>query len=160
MCRIKSDDNSPKVSMIKRCANALVIILLAAGLYSCGKMHDKLQEINPEHVAFQFFEAWKKKDWKALYQLSHPAFMQRIRLQKLAPEQRSMSDQELFVREFERVQMLNPDKILKTYQIESISEYHKGDTTVWVSALVNGKKKKIPLTLDGLSLKIDLTRID
>jgi hypothetical protein len=146
--------------MIKRFTIALVIIWFAAGLCSCGKMHDKLQGINPDHVALQFFETWKKNDWKALYHLSHPAFIQRIRMQKLSPEQRSMSDQELFVREFERVQSLNPGKILKTYQIESISEYHKGDTTVWVSALVNGKKKKIPLTLDGLSLKIDLTRIE
>ena len=156
----KSNDNYTRVSMIKRFAIALVIIGLAAGLYSCGKMHDKLQGINPDHVALQFFEAWKKKDWEALYHLSYPAFMQRIRLRKLTPEQRSMSDQELFVREFERVQKLNPDKVLKTYQIESISGYHKGDTSVWVTALVNGKKKKIPLTLDGLSLKIDLTRIE
>jgi hypothetical protein len=138
----------------------IVFAVIAVCMLSCGKMHDKLQEINPDHVALQFFEAWKNRDWKALYQLSHPAFMQRIRLQRLTPMERNMSDEELFVHEFNKVQRLNPDRVIKTYHVDSISEYHKGDTTVWVSALVNGKKKKIPLTLDGLSLKVDLTRIE
>jgi hypothetical protein len=146
--------------MSKKYTSALVGIIIAASILSCGKMHDKLEGINPDHVALQFFEAWKKKDWNSLYRITHPAFMQRIRLEKLTPEQRNMSDQDLFIHEFDLVQKLNPDKVLKTYHIESISEYHKGDTTVWVSALVNGKKKKIPLTLDGLSLKVDLTRIE
>jgi hypothetical protein len=146
--------------MIKRFAIALFCMGIAASIASCNKMHDKLLEINPDHVTLLFFEAWKNKDWKALYQLSHPAFMQRMRLQKLSPVQRNMSDEELFIDEFNRVQRLNPDKILRTYHIDSISKYQKGDTTIWVSALVNGKKKKIPLTLDGLSLKVDLTRIE
>jgi hypothetical protein len=146
--------------MIKKTATFLVFAGIAASIVSCSKMNDKLEGINPDHVALQFFEAWKKKDWKSLYRLAHPAFIQRMRLQKLSPEQRNMSDQDLFIHEFELVQKLNPDKVLKTYHIESISEYHKGDTTVWVSALINGKKKKIPLTLDGLSLKVDLTRIE
>ena len=145
--------------MIKKVA-IILFAVIAACVLSCGKMHEKLLEINPDHVALQFFEAWKNKDWKSLYQLTHPAFIQKMRLQKLSPEQQSMSDENLFIHEFNRVQKLNPDKVLRTYHIDSISEYHKGDTTVWVSALVNGKKKKIPLTLDGLSLKVDLTRIE
>jgi len=146
--------------MIERFASAAIGIILATGVASCSKMHDKLEEINPVHVALQFFAAWQNKDWKALYRLTYPAFIQRMRMQKLTPEERSMSDEELFIREFNRVQRLNPDRVIKAYYIDSISEYHKGDTTVWVSARVNGKKKKIPLTLDGLSLKVDLTRIE
>jgi hypothetical protein len=141
-------------------AAALAFMLAAACIASCGNVQDKLDRINPDLVARQFFEAWQNRDWKALYLLTHPAFIQQLRMQKLSPEQRGMSDQELFISEFKREQGLNPARVMKTYEIRSISPYKKGDTTVWCDALVNGRKRKIPLTLDGLSLKIDMTRIE
>ena len=58
------------------------------------------------------------------------------------------------------MQRINPDRILKSYEIKNIPLYKKGDTTVWVYAVVNGRNKKIPMTLDGWLLKIDLTRIE
>ncbi len=148
------------MNMMRRAVMTIVIMITAAGLTSCGKVQDKLERINPPHVAREFFEAWKNRDWKTLYRLSHPAFMQKLRMQKLTPEQRRMSDEELFIGEFKREQRLNQDKVMKTYEIRSFSPYKKGDTTLWLDALVNGRKRKIPLTLDGMSLKIDLTRIE
>jgi hypothetical protein len=139
---------------------ALLLVASAALLASCSKVENSLQGINPPFVVRQFFETWKKQDWKELYRMTHPAFMQKLRLQKLSPEESALDDETLFVREFQRVQGALPDRVLRTYAIESISEYHAGDTTVWVSALVNGKKRRVPLTLDGLVLKIDLTRIE
>ena len=145
--------------MMKRHPVSL-LLSIAIILPSCSKVQDTMQGINPRHVATQFLEAWKKKDWRALYKLAHPDFIRKIRLQKLLPEQRKMSDEELFIREFEQAQRMYPGKILRNYEIKSISEYRRGETTVWVRALVNGKHKKIPLTLDGLSLKIDLSQIE
>jgi hypothetical protein len=139
---------------------AVLLIVCAAWSASCSKVKNSMQGINPDYVASQFFETWKKKDWKALYRMTHPAFMQKLRLQKLSPDDRALDDETLFVREFERVQGTLPDRVLRTYAVQSISEYHAGDTTVWVSALVNSRQKRIPLTLDGLTLKIDLTRIE
>jgi hypothetical protein len=138
----------------------ILLVASAALAASCTRVENSLQGINPPFVASQFFETWKKQDWKGLYRMTHPAFMQKLRLQKLSPEDSALDDETLFVREFRRVQGALPDKVLRSYAIESISEYHAGDTTVWVSAIVNGKKKRVPLTLDGLVLKIDLTRIE
>lgn len=139
---------------------AVLLILCAAWTASCKKVEHSMQGIDPDYVASRFFETWKMKDWKALYRMTHPAFMQKLRLQKLSPEDSVLDDETLFVREFERVQGALPDRVLRTYTIQSITDYHAGDTTVWVRALVNGRQKRIPLTLDGLTLKIDLTRIE
>ncbi len=135
-------------------------VFLTLGLCSCGKVQDKMLDINPEHVTRQFFESWQAEDWRALYALSHPSFVQKLRLQKLNPYQQKMSDIELFTSEFRRVSKLNPGKALVRYEIVSISPYNPGDTTLWVDARVNGKSRRIPLTLEGLSLKVDLTRIE
>ena len=78
----------------------------------------------------------------------------------LSPEERRMDDEQLFIRHFERASGNNPDKVLRSYQVLSISEYKAGDTSVWADTIVNGKKKRIPLTLVGLSLRVDLTRIE
>ncbi len=137
-----------------------VLAALSMGFLACGKVHDKMLDINPEHITRTFFEAWRVDDWETLYHVTHPAFMQRLRLQKLSPEQQSLSDRELFIGEFRRVRAANPAMRLRSYRVMSISTYKSGDTTIWVSAMVNGKKRKIPLTLDGLSLKVDLTRIE
>jgi hypothetical protein len=136
-----------------------LLLAVAAVFCSCSKIEDSMQAVSPSLVAKKFFEAWKNRAWADLYDLSHPAFMQKVRMQKLSPEQRAMSDRDLFVHEFDRFQKNNPDMVLRTYEIRSISPYKTGDTTVWVDALVNGKKRMVPVTLDGLSLKIDLTRI-
>lgn len=139
----------------------VISLVIAAACFSgCGKTDENLARINPYHVAREFFEAWKKKDWKALYHLTHPAFIQTLRMQKLSPEQMAMTDEELFVSEFSRTQRMNPVKTLKTYEIRSFSPYTRGDTTVWLDALINGRQRRIPLTLDGLSLKIDITKIE
>ncbi len=135
-------------------------VMIAAGSASCGRTDERLERINPDHVAREFLEAWKNRDWRALYRLTHPAFIQSLRMQKLSPAQRAMSDEELFVSEFGRVQRMNPDRMLRTYEIRSFTEYKKGDTTVWCDALINGRKRRFPLTLDGLSLKIDMTGIE
>ena len=135
-------------------------LYVAAQCGGCGKVQDKLLEIDPEHVVKQFFEAWKKNDWKTLYAMSDPGFMQKLRTQKLSPELRKMSDQDLFIHEFRQAQRLNPDKVVRSYEIVYVQAYKKGDTTISVDVLVNGKKRKIPLNLDGLSLKVDLTRIE
>ena len=142
-----------------RAATALFIAAVMATA-SCTKVESSMQGINPDYVAHQFFETWKKQDWKALYRMTHPAFMQKLRLQKLPPEVSALSDEALFVREFQRVQGSMPGRTLRSYTIESITEYHAGAPTVWVSVLVNGKRKKVPLTLDGLVLKVDLSRIE
>lgn len=145
-----------------RAAKTAVLFMIAAMAVcgGCGKVQDKLQDINAWHVAEQFFDAWKKQEWKTLYKMTDSSFINTLRMQKLSPEKRRMTDEELFVHEFNQVQRMNPDKILKSYKIRNIPLYKKGDTTVWVYAVVNGKKKKIPMTLDGWSLKIDLTRIE
>ncbi len=145
--------------MMKKTAFLLAITALA-GLAACGKLDDTLKGIDPPYVATQFFETWKKKDWKALYGMTDPSFMRLLRTQRLSPELQRMSDEELFIHEFEQVQRLNPDKVLKSYKIQNISSWKKGDTTLWLYAAVNGKNRKIAMTLDGLSLKIDLTRIE
>jgi hypothetical protein len=140
---------------------ALILMIAAMAVCGgCGKVQDKLQGINAWHVAEQFFGAWKKQDWKTLYAMTDSSFINTLRMQKLSPEQQRMSDEELFVHEFRQAQRMNPDRILKSYEIRHIPPYKKGDTTVWVYAVVNGREKKIPMTLDGWSLKIDLTRIE
>ncbi len=139
---------------------ALLLIVTAALAASCTKVENSMQGINPEHISRQFFETWKRKDWKALYRMTHPAFIQKLRMQNQSPADRALDDEALFVREFTRTQSSHPGKVLRSYDILSISSYHSGDTTVWVDALVNGSKRKIPLTLDGLTLKIDLSRIE
>ncbi len=146
-------------NMVKKMAVIFMIATLAFCCF-CGKMQDKLQDLDAWSISQQFFETWKKQDWKALYKMTDSSFMQKLRTQKLSPEQQRMSDEELFVHEFKKAQRMNPDKILKSYRIEKIPLYQKGDTTVWVYAVINGRKRKIPMTLDGLSLKIDLTRIE
>ncbi len=133
---------------------------LSMGLIACGKVHDRMLDINPEHIIRTFFEAWRVDDWETLYRVTHPAFMQRLRLQKLSPEQQSLSDRDLFIEEFRRARAANPAMRLRSYRVMWISMYKPGDTTIWVRAMVNGKKRKIPLTLEGLSLKVDLTRIE
>jgi hypothetical protein len=138
----------------------IVIAALSVWFLACGKVQDKMLDINPKHITRQFFEAWRADDWNSLYDLTHPSFMQRLRLQKLNPKQQSMTDRDLFVGEFKRVRDANPAMRLRSYEISSISAYKPGDTTLWVKVLVNGKKRKIPLTLDGLSLKVDLSRIE
>jgi len=135
-------------------------LAIAAGCISCGKGPDKLKELDPYHVAQKFFETWKKKDWKGLYGITDPAFMRTLRTQKLTPELQRLSDEELFVRQFSEAQRLNPGKVLKSYRIEHITPYTKGDTVLWLYAAVNGRKKKIAMTIDGMALKIDLTRIE
>lgn len=142
-----------------RIAAALLVVTAAAAV-SCKKVENSMQGINPEYISRQFFETWKRKDWKALYRMTHPAFIQKLRLQNQLPADRALDDEALFVREFTRTQSLHSGKVLRSYEILSRTSYHSGDTTVWVDALVNGKKKKIPLTLDGLTLKIDLSRIE
>lgn len=139
---------------------AAMLIVTAVLAVSCKKVENSMQGINPEFISRQFFETWKRKDWKALYRMTHPAFIQKLRLQNQSPADSMLNDEALFVREFTRTQALLPGRVLGSYQILSRTAYHSGDTTVWVDALVNGKKRKIPLTLDGLTLKIDLSRIE
>lgn len=139
---------------------AALMIAAAALAVSCKKVENSMQGINPEYIGRQFFETWKRRDWKALCHMTHPAFIQKLRLQNQSPADRALNDEALFVREFNRTQASNPGMVLRSYRILSISAYHAGDTTVWMDALVNGKKRRIPLTLDGLTLKIDLSRIE
>jgi len=145
---------------MKNMAVMIAVIIVAAICAACGKMEEKKLEIDPGHVMKLYLETWKKKDWEALYAMTDPSFMQKLRTQRLTPEQREMSDRDLFVNEFQRAQRMNPGKVLKSYEILSIAGYKKGDTTLWGDVVVNGKKRRIPLTLDGLSLKVDLTRIE
>ncbi len=140
-------------------AMLFLMIPVVAGCTACGKTYDKSLDINPLHVAQLFFETWKNQDWKALYKLTDPSFMQMLRTRNLSPELQRLSDEELFVHEFKQVQERNPGMVLNSYLIKYITPYHKGDTTLWIYAVVNGKKKKIPMTLDGLAWKIDLARI-
>lgn len=139
--------------------NIIMAACLAAVSFSCGRVQDSMEAVDPGLVAQKFFKAWQNRDWHALYELSHPAFMQKVRMQKLSPELRAMSDRDLFVREFERFQASQPGMVLRTYEIKSIPSYKQGDTTLWVEATANGKKRRIPLALDGMALKVDLTRI-
>jgi hypothetical protein len=138
-------------------------ILALAGVIayggSCGRLDHAMQGINPPYVINRFFESWKKRDWTTLYTLVHSNFIQQMRLQQLSPEEKALSDEALFVRQFKNASEKNPGKVLRSYSIKSITPYTPGDTTVWADTLVNGRKKLIPLTLDGLTLKVDLTRI-
>lgn len=138
------------------------VLILAFGLtlISCVKTQDKLQSIDPNFVIKEFFESWKVQDWKRLYTMTHPAIIQKIRMQNLSVEEQNMSDEQLFIMKFDQTSKANPDKIMRTYEVQTITQYKPGDTAVWVTALVNGKQKKIPLALEGLSLKVDLTRIE
>lgn len=145
--------------MIRNIITGAILFAIAAGLASCGRIEDSMDAVRPRLVADKFFEAWKNREWDAVYDLSHPAFMQKVRMQRLSPECRAMSDRELFAYEFKRFQKGHPDMELRTYEIRHISPYRPGDTTIWVEALVNGKKRAVPLALDGVALKIDLTRI-
>ena len=140
-----------------RAAALMVIAALMAA--SCGKVENSMQSINPEYVARTFFETWKKRDWRALYRMTHPAFMQKLRMQKLAPADRTLDDETLFVREFEKVQRSLPGMTLRTYAIRSISEYHSGDTTVWVDALVNGRKFVIEKDVEDMAYPVLRHRI-
>jgi hypothetical protein len=142
--------------------NLVFIILICVSLCSgsCGEMKDSMSGISPEPLLNNFFETWKKRDWKTMYTLVHPNLIQQVRMGKLSPDERRMGDEELFIRQFERASKINPDRTLKSYQVISISTYKAGDTTVWAEAVVNGRKKRIPLTLVGLTLKVDLTRIE
>lgn len=146
--------------MMVRTVNMLLLAALLVSVTACKKLDTKLMKLEPYYVVIEFFETWKKKDWKTLYQLSDRSFMQQLRTQKLSPELQRMTDQDLFVHEFEEAQRRNPEMILRSYSITRLPIYKKGDTTLWVQVLVNGKKKRIPVTLDGLSLKVDLTRIE
>ncbi len=140
----------------------LISVFICMG--SCGKLNDSMsgisKNISPEATLQSFFETWKKRDWKTLYSLAHPGLIQEIRMGNLSPEERRMDDEQLFIRHFERASRNNPDKVLRSYQVLSISEYKAGDTSVWADTIVNGKKKRIPLTLVGLSLRVDLTKIE
>ena len=127
---------------------------------SCTKVDESIQGVNPYHVILVFFDSWHKKDWKTLYTLVHPSIIQKIKMQKLTPKELAMSNEELFIYKFRQASLSNPDKVLRSYELKSISGYKVGDTTVWADTIVNGKKKRIPLTLDGLSIKVDLTRIE
>jgi hypothetical protein len=136
---------------------ALAAVIAYGG--SCGRLDDAMRGINPPHVINKFFESWKKRDWKTLYTLVHSNFIQQMRLQQLSPEEKAMSDEELFVSQFKAASKKNTGRVLRSYSIKSITPYTPGDTTVWADTTVNGRKKLIPLTLDGLTLKVDLTRI-
>jgi hypothetical protein len=149
-----------RATVTMRPAAVMLLIAAIALPVSCKKVEDSMLGISPRYVARQFFKTWKKKDWKELYRMTHPAFMQKLRLQKLSPEDSALDDETLFIKEFARVQKAHPGKTIQSYSIVSISSYKAGDTTVWVGAVVNGKKKSIPLALDGLVLKVDLTRIE
>ena len=142
--------------------NCIFIVLIYIIMYSgsCSEMNDAMQGITPRFIINKFFETWKKGDWKTLYTLAHPNIIQKIKMEKLSSEEQNMSDEELFIHQFDRASKINPHKVLKSYEVKSITTYKPGDTTVWVDAIVNGRKKRIPLTLDGLSLKVDLTRIE
>jgi hypothetical protein len=145
---------------MKRGRYFFIIFVIAASSFSCGKLDEKISGISPEYIMNQFFESWRRKDWKSLYALTHPSLIQKIRLQKLTSEEQGMSDEDLFIRHFDLASKRNSDKSLVSYKIKSISAYKPGDTTVWADTIVNGRRKRIPLTLDGLTLKIDLTRIE
>ncbi|MBN2160866.1 MAG: hypothetical protein JW807_15865 [Spirochaetes bacterium] len=145
--------------MIRTIFVGVIIAAIAAGAGSCTRIEDSMQAVKPELVASKFFEAWKNRDWGAVYELSHPSFMQKVRMQKLSPELRAMTDRELFIYEFERFQKSRPDMVLRTYEIRSVTPYKTGDTTLWVDALINGKKRMVPIALDGIALKVDMTRI-
>jgi hypothetical protein len=144
--------------MYKR-AMLFLMITVVAGCVACGKTHHTSQDVDPPFMAELFFKTWKKQDWKALYQITHPSFMQLLRTQRLSPEQQRMSDEELFIHEFRQVQGQNPGLILKSYRIEYVDPYTKGATTLWIYAVVNGKNRKLPMILDNLSYKIDLARV-
>jgi hypothetical protein len=147
-------------NMVKKGAIILALLAAAAFVNGCGKMQDKKQGINSDFVVRAFLEAWKVGDWKTMYQFTHPGFIQDLRLQKLSPEQREMSDRDLFIHEFERARKMNPGMAIRTYEISSISGIKTGETAVWVEALINGKKKRIPLAIDGMSFKVDPSRIE
>ena len=141
---------------IRVCA-ALALVLLAA---SCGKKIDnRLRDINPDLTIRTFFSTWKNRDWRGLYRMIHPNFIQKMRMQKLAPGERDMTDEQLFIHEFERASRENPGRSLRNYTIQYVGPYSASDASVWVDALVNGSRRKVPLTLDGLTLKVDLSRI-
>ena len=77
-----------------------MLIVTAVLAVSCKKVENSMQGINPEFISRQFFETWKRKDWKALYRMTHPAFIQKLRLQNQSPADRMLDDEALFVREF------------------------------------------------------------
>jgi hypothetical protein len=146
-------------SGITRIGFILALSAITAYGSSCGRLDDAMQGINPPYVINRFFESWKKRDWKTLYTLVHSNFIQQIRLQRLSPKEKAMSDEELFIHQFEVASEKNPGKVLRSYSIISITPYTPGDTTVWADTIVNGRKKLIPITIDRLTLKVDLTRI-
>lgn len=138
----------------------VVCCIVAALAFNCTPAHDAMQKVSPDHIAHAFFDAWQRQDWKSLYAMAHPSFIETLKIQRKTAGEKVIDDETLFINEFKRVQGMNPNRVLHSYRIQSITPYHTGDTTVWVTALVNDKVRRIPLTLDGLSLKVDLLRIE
>lgn len=138
----------------------VMCVVFCFGAISCKKLTETAQGLNPKYVVTQFLEAYKNQDWKTMYKYTHPGIMTAIRSQKLTEAQKKMSDEELFALEFSTAVKQNPNAVLKAYEIRTIPEYKKGDTVIWVTAILNGREKKIPLTLHGASLKVDFLKIE
>jgi hypothetical protein len=118
-----------------------------------------MKAVNPLFIIDQFLAAWKDKNWKEMYKYVHPNIILELRSQKLKPHQLKMSDPELFIDECAGAARTNPGKNIVSYKIISISEFKKGDTAFWINCLINGTIKKLPVALDGLSLKVDMSKI-
>jgi hypothetical protein len=136
------------------------ITLIIVGIYAgCTRVDQKLKSIDPVHVTKMFLESWKRKDWKTMYSHVHPGIIQHLRSGELTQEQAGMSDQDLFISEMEKISSLFTGKELQTYELTKMSVYKKGMITLWVDVRVNGKERRLPLTLSGTALKVDLTKL-
>lgn len=147
-------------SDMNRWVRVLAAVALISLASACGKkVENRMRDINPDLAIQNFFSAWKNRDWKGMYRLTHPNFIQKMKMQKLSPGMHGMNDEELFIREFERASRENTGFELRSYTVTNVGQYTPRDASVWVDVLVNGRQRRVPLTLDGLTLKVDLTRI-
>lgn len=137
----------------------LAFFMISGGFLSCGKMKGKLQGLNPKYVTEQWLISFQKQDWKTNFEYTHSDMMKLIKSQKLTSSQKKLSDEELFSLEMSTAMKNNPGKKLKTYEVKAIPEYKKGEKEVWVTVVLNGQEKKMAVRLDGVSLKVDPTKI-
>lgn len=135
----------------------IIILVLITVMYGC--IENKSQGLDPQYIMENFFESWQDEDFNEMWKYTHPNIIKLMKRQKLMSKKRQLSNQELFSLTMKSALKKTPSKKLRTYTIQSIQEYKKGDKIIWVTVIINGKEMRLPLILHGKSLKVDLTKL-